>query len=153
MTTNLYLHKILSPLSEFGGIFNTSSIQDLHFKALPCYVICNLSESGTAGTHWIGIVLTKSRAMYFDSFGEKCSSTPIKALFARLGYHEYFYNFVQIQHNVSEKCGEYCLGFILCHKDGYDLHDYVSMFKTTNLMLNDKLLKLLLGKLTKKHLK
>ncbi len=69
------------------------------------------STSSTHGTHWVGLYLSLSEAMYFDSFG---FPPPVEVIdFLRHSrYSDYLYNCQQIQSLQSGYCGSYVVYFL-----------------------------------------
>lgn len=152
MTSNIFLNNFLSKLSEFGGVYNVSTIQSMKYKTLPCYIICNLSKAGTPGSHWIGLALYSKKVIFFDSFGRGCKNEKILKFLVDKGYRTYFYSKFPVQHVFSNKCGEYVLGFILTQKHGIKLESYLNLFKKSKIE-NDKKLGNLIKFLSNIYLK
>ena len=50
---------------------------------------------------------------------------------------EVVYSNTIIQHPLSFHCGFFCIGCILTLESGYDLSDYLAMFRRSNLLDND----------------
>jgi len=104
-------------------------------------LIVNLESSNKGnGTHWIGLIIRKKSAMYFDSFG----AIPPKEVISfckglRVGYNSYI-----IQDLKSTECGNYCLGYLRYIQSGKGIiylraNEFINMFED-NTKLNDKIL-------------
>ena len=139
-TSNYYINAILHPLTEFGGVFNTTTISQAKFKHFPCYLVVNLSPHGTPGSHWVELVLNKTSVFYFDSLGRKCYSPKIKKFIHSLGYKEYDYLKKPIQNILSSHCGFFVMSYFLSLALGISTEKYLSRFRDASLS-NDKVSK------------
>ena len=106
--------------------------------------IINLDDSQNVGSHWTALHINKNKAIYFDSF--RCVPPQnvidfVKQTNIKLGYN----NFI-IQDLEYEKCGFYCIAFLLFlnrskNKDIYKAtNDFIKMFHNDTLE-NDEILK------------
>ena len=127
-------------MSEFGGVFNTTSIGSVKISHHPCYIVTNLSPQGSPGTHWVGILLCKGAPFYFDSFGRKCKSQKIKKYLQSLGYKSYNYSKKQVQHIFSTHCGYFVMSYFILLNKGWKTTEILSLFKDQEIS-NDKLAK------------
>ena len=139
-TSNYYINAILQPLAEFGGVYDTTTISRVKFKRYPCYLVSNLSPRGTPGSHWIGLVLYKTKVFYFDSLGRKCHSQKIKNFMHSLGYKKYDYLKTPIQNILSNHCGFFVMSYFLSLAAGDSTEKYLTHFRGDSLS-NDKISK------------
>ena len=136
-TSNFFINNILSPLTEFGGVYNTTSIKTADFKDYPCYLVCNLSPAGTLGSHWVGLALFKNHIFYFDSLGKKCHNKHIQSFLLTKGYRSYKYLNKPIQNFFSRHCGYFVMSFFIYLSRGFTPKDYLDRFENDSLE-NDK---------------
>jgi hypothetical protein len=134
---NIRLHNVLS--------------KDLFSKVKPkegCYII-NLQNSTTGnGTHWTALILFKTTAIYFDSYGMPIPSV-IKKFINRFERKiTILYSIDQIQTMESVNCGWYCIFFLyfftILHKKSnnykYLLSKHNQLFSIKDKRINDEIL-------------
>ena len=105
-------------------------------KEFPKTMIINTDKKSGRGIHWLGLVLTKKRSYYFDSFGLPVLNRPILK-YLRNYYKQVTYSDMCIQHVLSKKCGEFCIAFVKNVKCKKSYSKFVNMFDFVNLMNND----------------
>jgi hypothetical protein len=105
--------------------------------------VVNLQNSNQNGSHWCCLILTKTEAFYFDSFG----ASPPEQLYNFILHHYGkvpFNNFI-VQNIKSILCGYFCIGLLKYVKNSKrkSLHekcnDYINIFED-NTKLNDNIL-------------
>jgi hypothetical protein len=109
MLTNFDLEKIAKNYDvELIGIYSKNELDNLQIEN-GNYII-NLDDD--IGSHWCGLFVSKNDAMYFDSFGCVPPQNVIDFVKQRknikLGYNNSI-----IQDLESEKCGFFCIAFLL----------------------------------------
>ena len=105
-------------------------------KEFPKTMIINTDKKSGRGIHWLGLVLTKKRSYYFDSFGlPVLNRTILKYL--RNYYKQVTYSDMCIQHILSKKCGEFCIAFVKNVKCKKSYSKFVNMFNFVDLQQND----------------
>ena len=143
MLTNDDLEKIAKNYDvKLKGIFMKDKLTNLPIED-GNYII-NMDNSTGIGTHWTALFVSENKAIYFDSFGCVPPQNVIdfvKQRNIKLGYN----NFI-MQDLESEKCGFYCIAFLLFlnrskNKDIYKAtNDFIKMFHNDTLE-NDEILK------------
>ena len=105
--------------------------------SLPKTLIINIeSKKGGKIGHWVGLLMTSSEAIYFDSMGERLyDENIIKYLLSH--YNCIFYNPLKIQHKSSVKCGLFCVAFVKFVKSKGDFKQFIEMFTKVDLKKND----------------
>jgi hypothetical protein len=115
-------------------------------------IIFNLSAHDEPGSHFIAIYKTKTRLIYFDSFGNKCTNDNINKFISKFKI-TIKHNKEQIQDDTSSLCGYYCFYFLyLCFLKEKSLNYFIKQFTKdkTKLLLNDtKLMKFILSVIKK----
>lgn len=99
------------------------------------YIINLQSSNGgkNHGTHFTALIVEGFNACYFDSFGAPCPLEVRRFVQKRKGIHLGFNNWI-IQDLHSQKCGWFCLGFLLNNERSlksnlYEkANDYVNIF-------------------------
>lgn len=98
----------------FKGVYSADTLPSKNKFTLPAAFIVNLSNSSSAGSHWISIYISKYNIIgyYFDSYGFAPKiNTIIKWL--RNVYNKVIFNKYQIQHYKSRLCGFYSSVFVI----------------------------------------
>jgi len=142
MLTNFDLEKIAKNYDvKLIGIYSKNELDNLQIEN-GNYII-NLDDN--IGSHWTALNMNKNKAIYFDSFG--CVPPEIVISFVKQKPNIKFgYNNFIIQDLESEKCGFYCIAFLLFlnrskNKDIYKAtNDFIELFKD-NTLENDEILK------------
>lgn len=101
------------------------------------YVI-NLDDDlydSTKGTHWIGLIVKKTKIFYFDSYGV----APFDQVLAL--NKPIVWNDVQVQSMSSTACGYFAVSFLQYVSNESDFVKYMKSFKFENIEKNDKILK------------
>ena len=104
-----------------------------------------MDNSTGIGTHWTAFNINKNKGIYFDSFGCVPPQNVIDFVKQRKNIKIVYNNFI-MQDLESEKCGFYCIAFLLFlnrskNKDIYKAtNDFIKMFHNDTLE-NDEILK------------
>ena len=123
------------------------------------YVV-NLQSSDIGnGTHWTGLVITKSHAIYFDSFGLPIPTPVLKAIYRTNKQLKVIYSTDRIQTMDSIRCGWYVLYFLYffltlypqCSQSKLLLNKHNAIYSLQNKHLNDKILQKLIKSLFRKN--
>ena len=135
MTSSLEINSRLRDDPYFMGCFPSDKLPkiDRHF---PKSMIINTHPAGGKGEHWIAIVMTKKSCFYFDSFGWPIIEMNIKKYLSKY-YQKVVYSDMCIQHVMSVKCGEFCMGFVKHVRNRKSYQSYLSNFDFKNVLLND----------------
>jgi len=142
MLTNFDLEKIAKNYDvKLIGIYSKNELDKLQIEN-GNYII-NLDDN--IGSHWTALNINKNKGIYFDSFGcvppENVISFVKQKPNIKLGYNNSI-----IQDLKSDKCGFYCIAFLLFlnrskNKDIYKAtNDFIELFKD-NTLENDEILK------------
>ena len=100
------------------------------------YVI-NLDEYADVGTPWIALFCSRSKIVYFDSFGVEHIPEEIKEF---VGNKNIKANIFRVQANNSVMCGYFCIGFIDFMLAGKKLTDFTSLFFPYDFDKNDNII-------------
>ena len=90
--------------------------------------VINLDEYADVGTHWITLFCSRSKIVYFDSFGVEHVPEEIKEF---NGNKNIIANIFRVQANNSIMCGYFCIGFIDFMLAGKKLTDLTCFLLTT----------------------
>jgi len=104
----------------------------------PCTIIVNTDPIGQPGTHWIGLLLKKNKAFYFDSFGLPLIQIDILNYLKK--YYKYvIYNKKCIQHVNSLTCGLYCIAFAQNVNNEKMYRKFLNSFSSNHPKVNDNI--------------
>ena len=142
MLTNFDLEKIAKNYDvKLIGIYSKNELDNLPIEN-GNYII-NLDDN--IGSHWTALNINKNKGIYFDSFGCVPPQNVISFVKQKPNIKFGYNNFI-IQDLESEKCGFYCIAFLLFltrskNKDIYKAtNDFIQLFKD-NTLENDEILK------------
>ena len=135
MTSSLDINSQLRDDPYFMGCFPSDKLPEIDTQ-LPRSIIINTHPAEGKGEHWIAIVLTKKRCFYFDSFGWPIIEMDIKHYLSKY-YQKVVYSDLCVQHVMSVKCGEFCMGFVKHVHNRKSYLSYLSHFDYKNVLLND----------------
>ena len=104
-----------------------------------CSFIVNSDKSHEKGMHWFAIYAPLNGYVeYFDPFGLRPIHEEIYD-FIKKNSNNYIYNNQQIQHLSSNKCGLFCLFFILTRSRGIPIEKSIIFFNKIS-KLNDEII-------------
>ena len=135
MTSNILLNSIGRNVEIFQGTYSCDNIPLSSKSCKLAGFVVNLSREGQTGSHFVSVVVTPSKIVYFDSFGLKCFNLFILDYMMQY-YNNYYYNKVAIQNITSEYCGLYALACVIEYNCKGDLKSFIDMFKNDT-SLND----------------
>ena len=107
-------------------------------KKLPKSMIINTHTSNKTGEHWLALVLTKQKCLYFDSFGWSIIEGNILR-YLKPYYKTITYSDMCIQDSLSDRCREFCIAFIQNFKNVPSYNRFLSKFDSNYLKNNDKI--------------
>ena len=137
----------------FNGVFSHDMLprHQLHANTINFGVV-NYHRSSQAGSHWVCYFFhpMSTATEFFDSYGLPPSNIIKSYLFNQFS-RNIVYNSSRIQSTSSNRCGWYCIYFILARLQGLPFYDIVAKFNGNGSMRNDKtLIKLMRSQDTKK---
>jgi len=137
MTSSDAIESYMKNNSQFIGCFGTNNLPK-SIKKFPISLIINTNPTTEQGDHWLGLVLSKSKCFYFDSFGVGVMDPDI-INFLKKYYKKVTINNECIQHHDSDKCGLYCVAFInnVYSKSSYER--FIANFNFVHLLKNDNI--------------
>ena len=104
------MNAVLSGVSDFGGIFDESQLDDVKIMSLPVMLVINSTE------HWIGIFIDKETIEVMDSIGLVSIKNLNPKLCRFLCAHMKGKTFIaspKLQADDSEECGKYVISFLI----------------------------------------
>jgi hypothetical protein len=105
----------------------------------PCGFIANTDDHSQPGTHWCAFYFPAPGVVeYFDSYGERPSRYNRHFTDYMLRFTKVVFNERQLQSDISNVCGLYCLFYLLQRLRGKSLRAIVNIF-SSNLYDNDVL--------------
>lgn len=125
---------------------------------LGCYIINIQDHDVGNGTHWTCLILTKSTAIYFDSYGISIPSDILQFIKRFNTLEKIIYSIDQIQSMKSIYCGWYCIYFLYfitvlhkkCTNYRYLLNKHNSIYSFKLKCINDQILRRLVFDIYKK---
>jgi len=92
---------------HFKGVYSADNI-DMSLSELESFnIVCNLSNFGENGTHWISIIASPTFIMYIDPLGIQCFNDKIYDFLISCN-RSLFFNIKTIQPIKSNFCGFFC---------------------------------------------
>ena len=147
MCSNVYLSQVLNRYKSFGGVFACDELKSLNLptkKVLSIIVNTEPLDSNISG-HWVLITFfSKNKALIkceiFDSLAQPISNLP-PALqdYIRLLKIPVRYLTVQIQSDLSDFCGLFCMARFMSILINERLNIFTNNFSARNLDQNDKI--------------
>lgn len=100
------------------------------FKPEKGAYIINMANSGSDGSHWIGLFLVKPTSYYYDSYGI-APPNEIVEFIKKYGCKDYEYSDSQLQSIKSNYCGQYVFLFLyfMTHSNGSYENRYLKYLK------------------------
>ena len=134
--SNHDIDSILRPACrDYVGVYSANNIpQEIKDKST-FYFVCNLSNRGEVGSHFVTVLCFTDYVMYIDSLGLPCTNASISKFLAQLN-KPLFFNTTQVQDFESKYCGYYCILFVLYYSSKNK--PCKLQFTKGNLLLNDK---------------
>ena len=137
MTSSIYIENYLKDQRGFLGCFAYNDLPPFP-KKFPVSMIINTHRKNQPGEHWLALVLTKSKCLYFDSFGVGITEETIVS-YLQQKYEKVTVNNECIQHLYSESCGLFCIAFIKNVKNNASFETFISNFNLLDLLENDNI--------------
>ena len=139
LRVSTHINYLLSKVTEFLGCFSRNQLPPFP-ETFPKSMIINTGHSSGPGIHWVAMILLADKCLYFDPFGVSIVETDILD-YVQSRYQSVDYSNTCIQHVKSNKCGAFCVSFILSVKNKNDFKKFIDHFNATLLKQNDKILK------------
>ena len=137
MTSSIDIENYLKDQRGFLGCFACNDLPPFP-KKFPVSMIINTHRKNQPGEHWLALVLTKSKCLYFDSFGVGITEETIVS-YLQQKYEKVTVNNECIQHLYSESCGLFCIAFIKNVKNNASFETFISNFNLLDLLENDNI--------------
>ena len=137
MTTSVEIENYMKEDEGFLGCFAYDDLPPIPNK-FPASMIVNTHKKNQPGEHWLGLVLTKNKCFYFDSFGAPIIEDIIIS-YLHQKYKKVIINNECIQHTYSASCGLFCIAFIKYVKTKSNFETFISKFDLHNVLNNDKI--------------
>lgn len=124
----------------FKGVFPCDQLPEIGESDLPYGLIVNTDPASKPGEHWIAMFVNENNhAEIFDSFGKPPTNKFIIE-FIENNTNSSCYNIVRIQHDLSEKCGQFAIGYIKSRLNKFSSEEFISLFNQGDLLENDQLI-------------
>ena len=138
MTSSIDIENYLKDQRGFLGCFACNDLPPFP-KKFPVSMIINTHRKNQPGEHWLALVLTKSKCLYFDSFGVGITEETIVS-YLQQKYEKVIVNNECIQHFNSTSCGLFCIAFIKHVKSKPSFETFISKFNLFDLLQNDNII-------------
>ena len=138
MTSSIDIENYLKDQRGFLGCFAYNDLPPFP-KKFPVSMIINTHRKNQPGEHWLALVLTKSKCLYFDSFGVGITEETIVS-YLQQKYEKVTVNNECIQHFNSTSCGLFCIAFIKHVKSKPSFETFISKFNLFDLLQNDNII-------------
>ena len=113
----------LFDIKDFIGVFAIDELP-LIPKNRTGLVIFNTDTSQSVGQHWIALSIKKRSILYFDSLSGKFQYSTTFIDYMKNSKKELAWNELQIQSDISDKCGIHCLVFCYAMQGGKNKRNY-----------------------------
>ena len=134
MTSSLCIESYLAGDDNFLGCFPKDKLPTFPSQFPKCLIV-NTHVSSKPGEHWVALVLFENKCFYFDSFGLPIVDLSILKYLKR--YKKVSYSNTCIQDVNSNQCGQFCIAFIQNVRSKKSYSEFVNLFDSVNLKLND----------------
>ena len=125
-------------IKKFLGVFAVDELS-LIPQNRQGLVIFNTDTSQSVGQHWVALCITKTSILYFDSLSNNFQQLPHFTNFMKHRRKELIWNKIQIQSNISEKCGIHCLVFCYAMQEYKNKRSYENFLKLfLDLSINER---------------
>ena len=125
-------------IKKFLGVFAVDELS-LIPQNRQGLVIFNTDTSQSVGQHWVALCITKTSILYFDSLSNNFQQLPHFTNFMKHRRKELIWNKIQIQSNISEKCGIHCLVFCYAMQEYKNKRSYENLLKLfLDLSINER---------------
>lgn len=115
----------------FDGVFPCDQLP-IQLPLYPSTVIANTDPVNAPGKHWIAFYFNENKHLdYFDSYGLSPETYPGLSEFASMNSSTVSFNDRQLQGNLSDVCGQYCIAFIVMRARGHSLK-YIMDYYSSN---------------------
>ena len=121
------INNMLREVKIFRGTY-PSNLLPLRSKGKTQAFVINTDRDHLPGSHWVGLILSGGKCHYFDSFGRENLNLDILNALKDVGIKRYHFNSKQIQPVYSDKCGFYCMAFILSYCHGISYRKFIDIF-------------------------
>lgn len=138
------IESILSKYDIYSGTFASDTFKLQSNKEKQAFII-NTADSTSSGVHWIALIKTDAKCIFFDSFGLPIYTKSILQNLKHENIFNYRYNSIQVQPMASNTCGYYCIAFILSFLNGFTYEKFLSFF-FYDVSKNDKICYDFIGK-------
>lgn len=129
------INNALRYLRNFGGVLAADQLPMIQVKGK--FYIINTDPSTKPGKHWIAVYMDETPE-FFDSLGQAPSTYKKEFEYFLINHGpEYIYNTQRIQNYGTDKCGEYCIYYVILRGMGFSMKQIVKRFSTVNLQYND----------------
>ena len=119
----------LFDIKDFIGVFAIDELP-LIPKNRTGLVIFNTDTSQSVGQHWIALSIKKRSILYFDSLSGKFQYSTTFTDYMKHSKKGLAWNELQIQSDISDKCGIHCLVFCYAMQGGKNKRSYERFFET-----------------------
>ena len=125
-------------ITKFLGVFSVDELSLIPEDRLGL-LIFNTDTSQGIGQHWVGLCITKTSILYFDSLNCKFQYSTHFINFLKNTKKKLFWNTIQIQTDISEKCGIHCLVFCYAMQNNKNRRSYKNFLNTfLNLSIDER---------------
>jgi hypothetical protein len=137
----------------FHGVYPadaTPNIKHILRKQDNISIIFNLSNHDEPGSHYVAVLITRTKIFYFDSYGKKLTNKHIKKFLIKFNQPIY-YHVIPIQHKNSIFCGLYSLAYLYSTQIlKMNFTKFFDIFKYPATMTNDNIVTTFLIETNKK---
>ena len=125
-------------IEDFLGVFAVDELT-LIPKNKTGLVIFNTDTSQNSGQHWIALCITKRNIYYFDSLFSEFQHSIYFEDYMKFAKKRLIWNTIQIQHDLSDKCGIHCLVFCYAMRKKRNRTNYKSFLSDfSNLSIENR---------------
>ena len=136
------LNNLLKAVPNYQGSFAVDELDQVKLVH-PTFLVVNLDERNSEGTHWIGLAVYMNTVYMCDTLGGALPDNRLPREWIR------FLKLILLQRNLvvtkqlsKQLCGLFCVTFIKIMSETHNFYDFISLF-SSDFSTNDTVVKFL----------
>lgn len=140
------LNECLKNVKRFAGSYAVGELRDIELKFFPTFLVVKLDKRDSSRSHWIAFAIYVNNVFICNSFGDVKPDNKLPVEFINfmnlISKNRELYITKQLQPDISDKCGGYCVLFIKQMAETNSFCQFISLF-TLDKMQNDQIVSFL----------
>ena len=143
---DLQINQKLQSVSNYLGTFAIDELNQIKVSFSPSFIVINLDERATGGSHWIALAIYPNVVYICDSLGgikpSTTTSDDILIFLSPLIENRKVFITRQLQPTYASTCGLFCVTFVNEMTKTNSFKDFIALF-TSDLTKNNAIIKFL----------